>query len=144
MNEAFVYWIFRTCSKNNEKGVKMMPKVLDKSAKIDVYMTEAQKKEVRKIADLHKKSMSEFILETVLSTSTSKAKNDNHNDILILLEKHFSEVNDFQNQQQITMYIMMQFIMWLTSEGKNREDIMAFYESQYQKAVDKFGNGGEK
>lgn len=121
-----------------------MPKVLDKSAKIDVYMTEAQKKEIRKIAHLNEKSMSEFIVETVLSTSTSKAKNNNHNDILIVLEKHFSEVNNFQNQQQITMYIIMQFIMWLTSEGKNRDDIMAFYETQYQKAIEKFGNEGEK
>ena len=41
-------------------------------------------------------------------------------EMLKMLEKHFSDVRNFQLQQQVNMYIMMQFIMWLTNKGESR------------------------
>ena len=36
------------------------------------------------------------------------------------------------------MYIMMQFIMWLTNKGESREEIMEFYDEQYEIACKQF------
>lgn len=118
-----------------------MPKPLDKSEKIDVYLTAAQKLIIKNLADLQKQSMSEFVAETVLNTSTQKPKNDDNHELLILLEKHFSEVHEFQNQQQETMYIIMQFIMLLMRQHKSIDEIMAFYDDASKKAKKKFSEG---
>lgn len=121
-----------------------MPKPLRKTKIVKAYLNEQQGRQFEDLYTLSgKSSVSEFIVDTVLSTSSSKAKADIGNDILIVLEKHFSDVRSFQAQQQITMYIIMQFVMWLTSEGKSREEIMEFYDAQYKKAAERFENGEE-
>lgn len=100
-----------------------MPRPLDKSEKIDVYLTASQKREIKNLADLQDKSMSEFMVETVLNTSPQKPKNDDNYELFILLKKHFSEVREFQSQQQETIYIIMQFIMLLMSQHKSIDEI---------------------
>lgn len=121
-----------------------MKKRQKKDALLNVRVTQEQLKEVQELAALSgKDSVSEFVLSTIFDTSPRKAKGDNTDEVLMVLEKHFSDVRSFQAQQQITMYIIMQFVMWLTSEGKSREEIMEFYDAQYKKAAERFENGEE-
>lgn len=58
----------------------------------------------------------------------------------IVLTKHFKEEKSFQKQQQITMYMIMQFSLYLASFSKDRKEIMEFYEDIYMGAIKKFGN----
>lgn len=115
-----------------------MPKELIKSLRIEVFLTAKEKEEIRKMAKIHNKTMSQFLLESALSISQNKPQNDSMDDMLALMEKHFSDVRNFQLQQQVTMFIMMQFIMWLTNKNESREDILEFYDEQYEAALKQF------
>jgi|GEM_PF-6006004 len=57
----------------------------------------------------------------------------------MLLKKHFKDVKSFQQHQQITMYIIMQFSMFLAIYSQSRGEIMDFYEDAYKSAVKKIG-----
>lgn len=116
-----------------EKGPK-------KNCGINIRVTEEQRREIQRLAALSgKESVTDFILSTVFDTSFAKPKNDDMHDMLVLLEKHFSDVRDFQEQQQVTMYIILQFVMWIRNRDKSREDVMNFYNEQYEIAIKRFG-----
>ena len=118
-----------------------MLKKAKKNNVLKAYATDKEKRAVEELFQLSgKESMSEFILETILNVSPFKPKNDGIDDILVLHKKHFSDVRSFQAQQQITRYIVMQFVMWLNVENHSREEIMEFYDEQFKKASEKFGN----
>ena len=116
-----------------------MKKSPKKNCGINIRVTEEQRKEIQQLAALSgKESVTEFILETILNVSPLKPKNDGIDDMLVLLEKHFSDVRKFQIQQQVTMYIMMQFTMWITNQKESREDIIEFYNEQYEVGLKQF------
>lgn len=118
-----------------------MPKALQKDTHIKVYLKMDEKKQIEKLTAISgKKSMSEFILEAALNT---RPPDDSFNDLLALLKKHFKEERSFQHQQQIIMYMVMQFSMYLASFSKEREEIMEFYENVYEGAIEKFGKEEE-
>ena len=37
------------------------------------------------------------------------------------------------------MYIILQFVMWIRNRDKSREDVMNFYNEQYEIAIKRFG-----
>lgn len=124
------------------KESKSMLKEKKKSEKIEVCMTENQKRQLRKLAELANKSMSEFILEAALNIKI-RTPDDSFHDLAVLLTKHFKAEKSFQKQQQITMYMIMQFSLYLASFTKDREEIMEFYEDIYRGAIEKFGDEDE-
>lgn len=116
-----------------------MPRKSIKDAHIIVYMTNSRKMELEKIAQLNNKTLSEFALE-MLNTAVDSGKQDAPlNDLTVLLKKHFKDVKSFERQQQITMYIMMQFSMYIASSAHDKDGIMDFYEDAYKGAIEKFG-----
>ena len=118
--------------------MKKRPK---KNCGINIRVTEEQRREIQQLAALSgKESVTDFILSTVFDTSFAKPKNDGIDDMLVVLKKHFSDVHSFQEQQQITMYIIIQFVMWIKSDNLSKDEIMNFYNAQYDKAIKKFGN----
>lgn len=122
------------------QGSDTMKKRPKKNCGINIRVTEEQRREIQQLAALSgKESVTDFILSTVFDTSFAKPKNDGIDDMLALLKKHFSDVRDFQEQQQVTMYIILQFVMWIRSRDKSREDVMDFYNEQYEIASKRFG-----
>lgn len=119
-----------------------MRKVKRKYEKIEVYLTSKQKEDIKKLTELSgKNSMSEFILDTIFDTNKS-VKDININDVMSIFEKQYDESITFQKQQQISSYVLIQFAMFLASENKSRDEIMAFYENAYSGAIEKYGKEG--
>lgn len=119
-----------------------MKKSPKKNCGVNIRVTEEQRKEIQQLAALSgKESVTEFILETVLKVSPSKSKNDDTADTFALLTKCLSDLRENQINQQITTYIIMQFVMWLNVEHHSREEIMEFYDEQFKKAIEKFDKG---
>jgi len=120
---------------------KNMPKQRKKDAYIRVYLSQEEKKQIEKLTSLSgEESMSKFILEAALNI---RPQDDSFHDLAILLTKHFKEEKSFQQQQQITMYMIMQFCLYLASFSKDRKEIMEFYEDIYEGAIEKFGKEEE-
>lgn len=117
-----------------------MAKVKIKDDQILIKLTSYQKRQIKSLAELSGQCMSEFILEAALNT---RPPDDSFHDLTILLAKHFKEEKLFQQQQQITMYMIMQFSLYLASFSKNRKEIMEFYEDIYKGAIEKFGEEDE-
>lgn len=116
-----------------------MKKGPKKDCGINIRVTQKEREEIQKLAALSGKgSVSEFILSTVFNTSPSKPPNDEMADLLALLKKHFSDVKNFQLQQQVITYIIVQFVMWLNVQHHSRDEIMEFYNEQYDKACEEF------
>ena len=67
------------------------------------------------------------------------SNNDAFRDLTIVLRKKFNDIESFQHQQKITMYIIMQFAMFLASATQSRDTIMEFYDDAYKGAIEKFG-----
>lgn len=111
-----------------------MKRLKIKDEQLLIKLTSEQKKEIRNLAELSNKSMSDLVLDAVLNTSTKKAQGD----IIGLLKEHFTSAGDFQKQQQITMHIILQFAMWAMSQSKTREEIMDFYKDIHESAKEKF------
>lgn len=119
-----------------------MPKPLKKDTFIKVYLNSDEKKQVETLVAISgKKSMSEFILAEILNNSLRRpsSNDDAFRDLTIVLRKKFNDIESFQHQQKITMYIIMQFIMFLASSTQSRDTIMEFYDDAYKGAIEKFG-----
>lgn len=118
-----------------------MPRSQQKDVSIEVYMSTAQKKQLKELATLNQKSMSEFILDVVFNTSFNRPSPDDDafRELTLVLQKCFKDIRSFQHQQQIMMYVMIQFSMFLASFSRSRDEIMDFYEEAYQGAIGKFG-----
>ena len=87
-----------------------------------IKLTAKQKEEIRKGAEQNNQTMSAYVLERTLTPMAVSESPE----MLKMLEKHFSDVRNFQLQQQVNMYIMMQFIMWLTNKGESRKKLWSF------------------
>ena len=116
-----------------------MAKVKIKDDQILIKLTSYQKRQIKNLAELSGQCMTEFILEAALNT---RPPDDYFRDLTIVLE-HFKEENSFQKQQQITMYMIMQFSLYLASFSKDRKEIMEFYDDIYKGAIEKFGKEDE-
>ena len=116
-----------------------MKKGPKKNCGINIRVTEEQRREIQQLAALSgKESVTDFILSAVFDTSFAKPKNDGMDDMLALLKKHFSDVKSFQLQQQVITYIIVQFVMWSNSQHHSRDEVMEFYNEQFEIACKEF------
>lgn len=85
--------------------------------------------------------MSEFILAEILNNSLRRpsSNDDAFRDLTIVLRKKFHDIESFQHQQKITMYIIMQFAIFFASSTQSRDTIMGFYDNAYKGAIEKIG-----
>ena len=111
-----------------------MKKIKIKDEQLLIKLTAKQKEEIRKGAERKNQTMSAYVLDRTLNPMAVSESPE----MLEILEKHCSDVRNFQLHQQVNMYIMMQFIMWLTNKGESREEIMEFYDEQYEIACKQF------
>ena len=115
-----------------------MPKPLTKETKIDVYMTEEQKKKIRYLTYFHNKdSMSEYMLDCALNSSDSPTT------ISSQLEKQWKGTDVFQRKQQRTLFLMMQFLMYISGFSRSKEDVMKFFDNANLEADIEFGKEDE-
>ena len=114
-----------------------MKKIKIKDEQLLIKLTAKQKEEIRKSAALKNQTMSAYVLECTLNPASDPGTLE----LLKTLKSHFTDVRKFQSQQQITMYIIMQFVMWLNVENHSREEIMEFYDEQLKKASERFDKG---
>ena len=100
-----------------------MPKPLRKVIRYEFKMTEDEHKRITKLTLLNKKkNMAEYILEAALNY-----KKENEVDL------------HFQKQQLRSMHLLIQFVMYIASFSKSKEEVLRFYESAYSEAIKEFG-----
>ena len=114
-----------------------MPRPKVKTEKVEVFMTFEQKKNLQFLADMSKKTMSEYLLGAFMARGNCSDDPVRQQDSL--LQNHLQAVAAFQKEQQKTMYIILQFCMYIASFSKSQDMVMKFYESAYQDAIAEFG-----
>lgn len=114
-----------------------MPRPKRKTEKVEVFMTFEQKQHLQLLAGVNKKTMSEYLLDAFLSAGKDSDEPASEQDSL--LQNHLQTVAAFQKEQQRTMYIILQFSMYIASFSKSQDLVMRFYESVYRDAAAAFG-----
>ena len=114
-----------------------MPRAKRKTEKVEVFMTFDQKKNLQFLAGMSNKTMSEYLLDIFLAAGNGADGPVGEQDSL--LQNHLQAVRAFQLEQQRTMYIILQFSMYIASFSKPQDLVMKFYESVYQDALTAFG-----
>lgn len=114
-----------------------MPRPKRKTEKVEVFMTSDQKQRLLFLAGVNKKTMSEYLLDVFLSAGNGPVGEQD-----FLLQNHLQAVRAFQVEQQRTMYVILQFSMYIASFSKSQDLVMKFYESVYQDALAAFGGEG--
>lgn len=114
-----------------------MPRPKRKTEKVEVFMTYEQKQRLQFLAGVNKKTMSEYLLDAFLSAGNGSDDSAGEQDSL--LQNHLQAVKAFQIEQQRTMYVILQFSMYIASFSKSQDLVMKFYESVYQDALAAFG-----
>lgn len=107
-----------------------MPRPKRKTEKVEVFMTYEQKQLLQLLAGVNKKTMSEYLLNVFLSAENGPVGEQDS-----LLQNHLQAVREFQIEQQRTMYVILQFSMYIASFSKSQDLVMKFYESVYQDAL---------
>ncbi len=102
-----------------------MPKTAIKTEKIEVYLSPNQKKLIAQKASFNKKTMSEYLLNCGLYFPQDSSE---------ILKNEIS----FQ-QQQRSIHILIQFVMYIASFSKSKDEVLRFYESAYSEAIKEFG-----
>ena len=112
-----------------------MKKIKIKDEQLLIKLTAKQKEEIRKGAERNNQTMSAYVLDRTLNPM---AVSENP-EMLEMLKKNFAAAREKQVQQQVTMYIILQFVMWLNLGKHSHDEIMEFYHEQLKKANERFG-----
>ena len=103
-----------------------------------IKLTSKQKEEIRKGAERNNQTMSAYVLDRTLNPRVVTSESP---EMLEMLKKNFAAAREKQVQQQVTMYIILQFVMRLNLGKYSHDEIMEFYHEHLKKANERFGGG---